>query len=311
MAWTIETYAGTYMGGQPSNARTAMFELCRAVNERQGAIGITKTLFRKANGSTVADLTTDDLAQIKCVGASSNAFLNLKSIRDAIISMVDAGYFLETSGGTPWTKANLEADIGTDLDADPIRPQEARYWQAMQDALDRLIYASREVPSGFAYNNQNYQGRSFTTAQDAWDDRRYTTGPIASPSAFWRITTPASNFSAEVRTGSDYDLVVPAYQGTAVGGAYQISTINDASIDVDYSIGSYSETLAAGAPLVSGAWKEFLGVDLALNDTTTATLSITTSEPSTTPLAGDDIVSATLLQARVYFDIASVLTDQA
>jgi len=57
------------MGGSPSAARTAMFELCRAVNEREGAAAQTKTEFYKADGSEAADLTSADLALIPCAGA--------------------------------------------------------------------------------------------------------------------------------------------------------------------------------------------------------------------------------------------------
>jgi hypothetical protein len=93
MAWTVPTYAGTYMGGTPSNARTAMFELCRAVNERQAALALTKTEFFKADGTEAADITLADILNIRAAGVESNAEKNLKRVRGAIIAMLAGASF--------------------------------------------------------------------------------------------------------------------------------------------------------------------------------------------------------------------------
>lgn len=190
--WTVPTFSGTAMGGSPSAARVAMFELCRAVNERQTALDITKSQFYKADGTLGSDLTVDDFIDMHSSGPDTYAKRNLKTIRDAIISMVDNGYFSVSSGSpTELTKTALESAIGTDIDANPIRPQEARYWQAMKDALDILIHARRLVAvdmSDATAINRGYptappDGRSLVSTTDAWSNMSVDTETF--PGEWW------------------------------------------------------------------------------------------------------------------------------
>lgn len=315
MPWTVPTYAGTYMGGAPSNARIALFELMRGVNERQGAMAITKTKFYKTDGTQASDLSMSDIQGIRATGVESNVEKNLKRVRDAIISMLDAGYFTEASGSAvAWTKSSMEIEIGADLDAGPIRPQEARFWQAMQDALDRMIYSCREVDPddtiGYDFS-PTWSKNAYVALQDAWDARAdYYNGSHLSTTCYWQIGTVATSFISRIITGRTFDFSVPNYLGDITGCAYKLSHKNDASIPINYSVGGFDGSLSASEGGTLNTWKESALADLVANTSNAVTIEITTPEPTTVPFSGEGATAISLVKARVYIDIAPVLSDQ-
>jgi hypothetical protein len=315
MPWTISTYADLIAAGSPSNWRVALFELMRGVNERQAAIGITKTQFYKTDGTQAADLSMADILNIRASGVESNAEKNLKRVRGAIISMLNAGYFTEVSGSAvAWTKANMEIEIGADLDADPLRPQEARYWQAMQDALDRMIYSCREVEPddhiGYDFS-PTWSFGSYAAIQDAWDARAdYHNSVHLSATCYWQIQEVSTNYRSRIIAGRTFDFLVPNYLGMPVGCAYQLTHQNDSSIIITYSVGSFDGTMSATEVGVLGSWKESPAADLALNSTTPVSIAITTPEPATVPFSSDGLMSISFVKSRIYIDLESVLSDQ-
>lgn len=147
MPWTISTFAGLKANGIDSNWRVAGFELFRALNERQAAIGFAKTQFYKADGSQASDVTYAQLDGLKTsVGAGGRAITNMTRLQSGITAMVTAGRFTVASGrSTAWSLATLEAAIGTSLHDAPDGPVDTRFWQAQKDALDLLIYAKQFV----------------------------------------------------------------------------------------------------------------------------------------------------------------------
>lgn len=175
MAWSISTYAGLRVNGPVLNCRLAMFELCRAVNERQDSIGMTKTLFYKADGSEASYISYSDLLGMRITGPSSKVGSNLERIQDSVKALVNTGYFVTSSGGdTAYTLSSLETAIGTNLVSTPKRIQEARFWQAQKDALDLLIYCKRSY--GFTFTSPTIDRRHYggiptpapTSANAAW-----------------------------------------------------------------------------------------------------------------------------------------------
>lgn len=328
MAWTVPTYAGTYMGGLPSNARSAMFELCRAVNERQAALAITKTTFYKANGTLAVDLTMADLLNIRTTGTASYGFQNLKKVRDAIISMVNAGYFTETSGLSDiWTKANLETAIGTDLDADPIRPQEARYWQAMQDALDLLIYGYGQFP--FAPDSQTV-GRTTSGSESdrptAWANRADTSGGSASvsKSVFWGLSGTAGNYEAEIVDTAELNYRFDSFkaggtgpEGTALGVLAESwigvisATVNPSGwVDGSLSVGLTVDGDAKATTISDTTLYSVAGVSPSITEDFSILLDADAA-PGTSPFNSLGRWGWGVYYIDLYIDLASVLADQA
>lgn len=312
------------MGGSPSAARVALFELCRAVNERQGAVGITKTQFYKASGSLASDVASADFAGIRASGTACDAFRNLKKVRDAVVAMADSGKFTQASGRSSiMTKTALETIIGADVDADPIRPQEARFWQAMQDALDALIFAKVETlyATGDSTQTLSLFGADTTRAL-AWDAMLAlgdTTDPAPYSTAgvgfICNYTGP--NFNAKRFSRIDDLKFVNTYQGVLQALDYRtgvsvysgltesaILTIGSSSIDVlDYAGSSGADVIMPAASL-----------DLSLNSTDYISEDI--EIPATNPFGSGGIDLRTVsvgwpIYAQFYIDIDSLLTDQA
>jgi len=312
MGWTVSTYAGTKMGGQPSNARTAMFELMRGVNERQGAVNITKTQFYKTDGTLGSDLASSDIAEIEAFPPSQRAFLNLKKIRDAIIAMSNSGKFTTTTGGsTQWTKATLETAIGTDLDADPIRTQEARFWQAMQDALDLLKFGRLAFSGTLSGTSMKREGTGATKGI-AWAAAVSDTPTPSSTvnEAYWENFGGLASIYDNVFTVVD----LTNYSGTIIGGEYRIQVGNGSDIDIDWTAGDITGSLAQNA---SGGGSIYNVVHSWTNTYSTgAPLSIPISIDTAVPASNPFITLSSNVFVRIvspvfYTDLATILTDQA
>lgn len=324
MPWSIPTYADTYMGGSPSAARVALFELCRAVNERQGAVGITKTQFYKASGALASDVASADFAGIRASGTNSLAFRNLRKVRDAVVAMANSGKFTQSSGRSSlMTKTALETIIGDDVDADPIRPQEARFWQAMQDALDALIYA--KVETLYATGDSTQTLSEFiaheTTRALTWDEMLtygditdaapYSTagvgffssysGPNYNTRRFSRVDDlKFVNTYQGVLQALDYRTGITVYSGLTESAIF---TLGSASVDVlDYAGSSSAELIMPAASL-----------DLSLNSTDYISEDI--EIPASNPFGSGGIDARSVsvgwpVYAQFYIDIDSLLSDQ-
>jgi hypothetical protein len=333
------------MGGNPSKARTAMFELCRAVNERQVAMGGVPATFRKGDGTSGVISASEDLAGVKAGGGSSDALHNLKLIRDIILGWVEDEIFLETSGGTPWTKANLETAIGTDLDADPIRPQEARYWQAMQDALDLLIYTKHfvEVDSSsgspthsfsdtpVSFDNYVYTPGVLDEREDSWDARTEESGTVPGGMSANTVGWSESAIQWQFATGIPGDFTVDSwyywhgenldssyvfdtsiFDGALVAAEAEYSTIwgpgvtlSEIEVEIDGESVTFSSVLTAQSVAISGATIE--------SDTEIDIVMVTTA-PSTRPFSNTisgKRAGIQLVGLWLYLDLSSILTDQA
>lgn len=317
MGWTVPTYDATRGTGDPAKWATAQFELCRAVNERQAATAVTKTTFYNAAGALAADRVIGDFDGMRITGTNSYVYLNLTKIRDAILAMIATGYYTDTAGGTVWTKAALETAIGYDIDAAPSNIQDARFCQAMQDALDALIYVTREVNSGNKYGQDAYESDVYGTLEEAWDNRRDNIDAGPTGHVYWSST--ASTYVVAISPTATFDFVVPAWTGTVSGGAYKVATVNETGTSINWSFGGMSESIA-GSTALTNTWHEWSAPELPLNATTARILQITTSEPADTPFTGSNqIVSMTgdgddafgrNALARLYIDLSSALADQ-
>ena len=144
MAWSIPDYSGLKANGPSSNWALGMFELCRAVNEREGGSGLSKTTWYKADGSQASDLTLSDFLGLKTSGVSK-VETNLKRIQTAIKGLcgdhpLGTTFVTAFNGDTAMTVSALESLIGSSFLSEPHNSLDSAYWQQLQDALDHLLY---------------------------------------------------------------------------------------------------------------------------------------------------------------------------
>lgn len=296
-----------------------MFELCRAVNEREAAIGLAKTTWRTNTGLFTADITMD---QLELLNFRAGASTNLTKIQAAVVALIATGLFTETSGGTDvWTLATVEAEIGTDLSSVQIKPTEARFWQAQQDALDLLIYVMADgVIVPFTTDCRNKGGSSESTAQLAWDARG-STGDIASSyvGAAWHASSGTGLFGPwwNVRTygPATIDYTFPDIDGTVVASAYRVTELSQGYIDSPYVIGSLSHTIPP-ATASQTLWRASSLIDFAAGSTATITIALT-PEPAIMPFnsypppPAFSNITVLLEGVAIFVDLSSVLEDQA
>lgn len=325
MAWTISTYAGTRATGQPSNWRTAMFELCRAVNEREAAIAETKTTWYKADGTTTADITMADLANIQFTGANNYAIQNLQDIQSAIVSLIGTGLFTTARGGdTVYNLAAVEAAIDTDLQTDPIRANEARFWQAQQDALDLLIYYKLTIPEGGGPCSTTHSNLASTygSFQAAWDDMS-SQPPSNYPLSFYIGGSSVSN---------QYGLVWVTRAGEygIQTGACSSGTLYYDTTGYDGVVVSSEGQIVTGATYTTGpAWTPTFGPqtlaatpisqtpELSLSLGTLNSVSCSITQPAVCPerlvlgVPAQWIARASCSSVIFKVDLSSILTDQA
>lgn len=300
------------MGGSPSNARSAMFELMRAVNERQAATNTTKTQFYHADGTLASDVAMADLLYI--YGSGSNSFNNLTKVRDAIIAMANGGKFTTTSGGsTTLTKAWIETALGEDLDLDPVSPQEARYWQTMQDALDLLIYSQVSITPPFTFTAASRAriGSSMSSPNGAWSDAiSDTPADDTRTEAAWISGPGGPPYGAEIYDDAHERFDLSAYAGDVVAGEFNVAVSNNCDIDINWAAGVVTGTVAALAGSYSGthSWTNTYSTGGNLD----IPVEITTAIPATNPfLTFSSSVTVRISSATFYIDLSSALSDQA
>ncbi len=247
MGWTVTTYAGTRAIGSPSSYRTCMFELIRGIREREAVNGTIpghsiKT-FYKATGTPVSG--TISMADLNML-TLARAEYNLKNIRDSILSFIASGvFYTDDTFATQWTKALMETDIGTDLDADPAKPNEARYWQAMQDSLDRLIY-QRVAVSPSNKDSLNKFDAATGTPQDVWDSMLADSPSAGAASGVsYSMTYGTGNSgNAGVGYGSTFDIDSTALNGIATHAAYSINWFSQNKVYFTDSLNVLINTLS-------------------------------------------------------------------
>jgi len=349
MAWSIDTFAGLRASGSNPNWTLALFELCRALNERQTALGITKTQFIKNDGTYGSDLALSDLQGLKISGIqgdgggleSTNWIVgNLDRISLGIKSLINSAFFTEGSGKTDaWTLANLYAEIGYDIPDSPVSAQDAAHWQGLRDALDLMIHATRGIfPTWIGVDNLRLETDTLfiEDPQDAWDDMIGEATPTSTPNTGlngWVFTKSKSDPTYYYR-----GLVVLTDDSAGDSPIFDLSNVRGILRDVWYRI-AYTKTLSTnyqtGALTIkigstNCAQSGFTGT-AANGDFQGATSDYTLEMPNS--IAVDGLIPATVpfsipdfssppssitanLQgqvsyATVYHDIDSLLTDQA
>lgn len=359
MAWSIPTYDGVAAHGRPSNLRVAMFELIRGIDERVQAYSGEPSAYGwwTAASSSASQLapTFDDLEFLKCTGNKSGgtaanankAYRNMELIRDRIRSQLTLGRFFTASGGdTAYTIASMETAIGRGLDL-PVSVTEASWWQAMQDALDRMIYCRKPITQTgngtltsthsfiadtFPDASDNYlkstAGGGIDESEDSWDNRAAESGPIA---AFTIINPNSLGWFArshQFSFGGFPTFVFAWYlshqiNSQIIGATFETSSASGTmvaakfvcSISVTNSAVSSLDVSLAGTVATIGTSSTDVYIDetlITLGTDTDFDFLVDSTEPSTNPFTGiSGDIGFGISQFIIYFDISSELTDQA
>ena len=336
MAWTIPTFSGTEATGIPSGWRAAMFEFCRAVNEREECIPLVKTKFRKADGVLGSDLSMDDFLGMNPAG--DYALENWDAIQQWILDHLV--YFTTTSGGTTvWTRGALEVDmdIFSFLPA-PRSTTDALYLQQCKEAFDRLIYMKIGIAVTPNFPFSHYatvvggDSAYHASMQAAWDEalgesNESTPGgliPILAWSVFGSVFDEIpyylASLSYEMR---DVSIYVQDFKGTVVDARQSVSwqpqfyvagdgdlidTMSSAFLGNTYSI-----------PNLIGNIQKVVAHPVSIGGLTRGSLNTadwTTNRPATVPFSAPGTGKKVIIEMRLssiiaYVDIAAELTDQS
>lgn len=329
MAWTTPTYAGQWAYGANGVLKTALFELCRAVNERQDCLGLTKTSFAKADGTPGTDLVLSDFTNMFTSGPSSQPFaINCRSIMAAIKAL--APRFCPTSGiATPYTVGTLETAVGlgTFLD-EPRKANDPLFFQQCQDALDLLIYA--QASGSFSILSALVKERRANTVVDT--DREVVWDSAAG-------ATPTNPAFGSIQVFYEYALFAGGdYSNCVIANEFESASINLTNLEGVITAAQYRGQLkcplgadyggSMTAYIGSTSFSGTVGIGDTQNITQTADetemtiggitdVKVTCDIPASCPLdplvsSGDSArVEFAPLGWVAYFDIAAELTDQA
>lgn len=339
MAWTYSTYAGTYAIGENGSIKYGMFELSRAINERQGYVGITKTQWYKADGTQAADIAITDLVGLQI--ASANYKTNIDRIYTAIRAMASS-FKVSGTSLTAYSTGTLETAIGATLTPtlSNVNIFQAALFQVAQDALDLLLYISEaEGLDGSTVSDDvtEYWSGSWRagvvdnptgdldTDQDAWDQITNYTQTITDGKDF-ELTISKYDDGAFPNNGIEYeatrrlgsqnveiDFSAYGYTGTAASTWYRVDWNNEFDVDCDWAFGGASGVaLANDAESLVYTQGTAIAVDTLVTKSLTAEFSSGASPPAgtyATPSALDLIVSPK--QCVCVIDLTPYLTDQA
>lgn len=242
---------------------------------------------------------------------------NLEKVQTAIVALINTGKFIE-SGLDVYDLATIESEIGTDLQTDPARQMEARFWQAQQDALDLLVYSyhevTREPNPTFAVRVNS--GSFEYTAQAAWTELLGATpATIAITGGIkWFIgySSGSGVYSGTILDDGAISFDMPSWSGAYSYMGYQLTVNNEAGFDVSYTCGSANDTVVAGQAS-DIRWIQSSTGDISPGGIDSIPLAFSTGEPGTVPytgLSGSTNTTIQLSKLRGVFDMSSELTDQ-
>ncbi len=248
MAWSIPDYSGLKANGPSSNWALGMFELCRAVNEREGGSGLIKTPWYRADGSQAADLTLSDFLGLKTSGVSK-VETNLKRIQTAIKGLcgdhpLGTTFVTAFNGDTAMTVSALEGLIGSSFLSEPHNALDSAYWQQLQDALDHLLYFRIGGSSRFGADPGGGDGNEVASWSGWFTIFNGTTAINTDPEDCWDARfTNSTTIPEPGGTGDEAHLWIGAgthvkSRGCAISGA----TDNDPSWTRGYKAAQHSYT---------------------------------------------------------------------
>lgn len=316
MAWPTPDLDGLLLTDN-SNGRRWLHALCRAVNEREGCLGFTKTEFVKADGTEAADITFDDLEGGWIGGTNDCAITNLNRCMAALKAMLThrpdpvltgPAYLFNTfkdgsgSSATDWTLSSLQTDIG--LGAFPDETPDwasLNFWKQMKEALDRMIYGRRAM------------GKTSATctvkAEAAWPP---TTGAgSAYPTNFpleGEITWHWDGSFGITRTAATIYFDCSTMAGTLTES--YLNTVKAKSgtwaADPAYTLGGI--TIPSSEP---GGLQQQTTSDITIGSNNSLAFDFNTTPPGSALSGGSWWQGMSVYYADLYIDLSPELTDQA
>jgi hypothetical protein len=332
MSWAIETYSGQKMTGPSGGYRTAMFELCRAVNEREAALARDKTVFFNNAGAPKADVSFAEMLGLKMSGADEPYVGNLEQIQTGIRALLNGGLFTESSGySDAWTIASMETAIGGSLSDPPRIPNDTAFLQAQKDALDRMIYARTTdnaltaFGTGYAYIPESGV-TDYTSLSSVWShtiNRARTTPALIPGGSYYGITSKNSGgFYSPAYWQEKWEDIrtdTSAYSGvlTAVrlNHEWRQNATGALSSPIAFSTGStfHNSPSFTGTSLdesIAGSTGDFTFPGLSHLDFVGAPTSPCPLDPDSFPVSTPVFYEGKLVSVTSYFNIAAELTDQ-
>lgn len=189
MAWTHPTAEG-YMFGSPSKLRVMLFEICRAIYQRdvianQFSNTPTTTFFLKADGTPTLTPSMADLYHMPLWGQGSENIMrqNMSTIQTWVKTWSNSTRYYKTGAfdATLWTLSDLQTEIGYTFPTSyPEKLTDAAWWQAVIDSLDLLKVMAVQPFSLVSNLNPYVTSRTWnfqatptpypSHEDDAWDD---------------------------------------------------------------------------------------------------------------------------------------------
>jgi len=299
--------------------------LCLALNERQGCLGLTKTLFLKPDGSEDSDLDLADFTGLWIGGPDDGAITNLNRCMAGLKSMIVQTHPAPVSGtyatfttvsgssGSGYGLSGLEAAVG--LGAFPEECDswvDLNFWKQLKESFDLLIHARRKiVPIRGSVSERTGAGVDPSEAWfEAYSDTPATRSGSGDDHLVFRVSIPSAGvYVGLFREGpTTVSINCVGMSGTLVE-SYLHAVIGvfgpPQNFPTGWSLGSLNitssvaDTLIATSDVALGALNS-----LAFDCDSTPTAAIPTS-------FGSSQLRGLVRWADLYFDIATILTDQA
>lgn len=141
MAWTVTDWNGVYGLGPGGNLRVGLFELCRALNQREDLIGIDQTEFYKGDGTEGTDLESTDFVGLPISAPSGHSVgANLQRLYDGLVTLLARTAYVDAADlDQYWTITDLQTYVGGALDEVPGLLPSAALLNRWQAAFDQLV----------------------------------------------------------------------------------------------------------------------------------------------------------------------------
>lgn len=319
MAWPTPDLDGLLLTDN-SNGRRWLHALCRAVNEREGCLGLTKTQFMKADGSEAADIAFDDLLGGWIGGANDCAITNLNRCMAGVKGMITAtpisgfgsySLFMDESGsgGTGYTLSSLQSAVG--LGAFPDETPDwanLNFWKQIKGALDLMLFCRKQLAVSRGTVSQRIGADS--NSADAWAAAYADTPATVSGAGTFHLgflVSGSSTYLATFREGPSSITI----NSTALSGVLTESYLNcqyvvnagGSGFPAGWTVGSLHVTSTVNGNLSTP--------DITLGNNDTLTVDCDSAAPSTQLVPTNITANGTTNYADLYFDIAGELEDQA
>lgn len=320
MAWPTPTLNEMLLT-ENSNGRRWLHALCRALNQREACLGLTKTEFMLADGSESADPSFDDFLGLWVGGENDGAITNLGRCMTGLKAMLTATdvdligthsqFFDESgSGGSGYTLSSLQTAVGLGSFPDaPTLWTDLNFWKQLQGAFDLLIYCRKQLPITRGNVSERIGAGSGIAAAwaAAYADTPSTVGGGS-------LLNPHMGFIADASLATFREgPTTIAVNSTGLSG-----TLTEAFLYCQLNVNAHGSGFPDGWTIESVHVTSTINnaliatPDIVLGENTVLDFDCDNDAPATSPVLSPPFqAQGTVRWADVYFDIAGELEDQA